>query len=322
MKKRHLRILTALVLALGMLMSCCSALAARSEETWSWSVTRQPTCTQGGERVGRSSYGNSKVESTPALGHNYGPYTPVVEATESSPGTMRATCRRCGNVHTYTYYLPGTYYPGDNRPEDTPTIAALEEILGDIGYDVGRPDGKYDSATSDAVSHIQQIAGTESTGVAYPSTMEILLQCWQETQGISRTRHTDCYPNGDGTHTWFTDERPGLTEDCRFGEGEAYGSGTVYTCQDCGQIRVDFTYRNRPVSMYIPESTGAMPLPIRKPLSLSAISGEEKDENGLPLEVWTLDTAEEIMALNPYISGVTSDCLHAGRILEEAYLSR
>lgn len=45
-------------------------------------------------------------------------------------------------------------------------------------------------------------------------------------------------------------------------------------------------------------------------------------ENGLPLEVWTLDTVEEILALNPYISGVTSDCLHAGRILEEAYLSR
>lgn len=45
-------------------------------------------------------------------------------------------------------------------------------------------------------------------------------------------------------------------------------------------------------------------------------------ENGLPLEVWTLDTEEEILALNPYISGVTSDCLHAGKVLETAYLSR
>ena len=31
---------------------------------------------------------------------------------------------------------------------------------------------------------------------------------------------------------------------------------------------------------------------------------------------------EEILALNPYISGVTSDCLHAGKVLETAYLSR
>lgn len=38
-------------------------------------------------------------------------------------------------------------------------------------------------------------------------------------------------------------------------------------------------------------------------------------DNSIPLEVWTVNAEEEIKNLNPYISGVTSDCLHAGRVL-------
>ena len=39
------------------------------------------------------------------------------------------------------------------------------------------------------------------------------------------------------------------------------------------------------------------------------------EENGLPLEVWTLDGIDQILALDPYISGVTSNCLIAEDIL-------
>ena len=38
----------------------------------------------------------------------------------------------------------------------------------------------------------------------------------------------------------------------------------------------------------------------------------------LPLEVWTVDTAEAILELDPYITGVTSNTLIAGQILEES----
>ncbi len=34
-------------------------------------------------------------------------------------------------------------------------------------------------------------------------------------------------------------------------------------------------------------------------------------ENSIPLEVWTLDSVEDILSLDPYISGVTSNCLIA-----------
>ncbi len=41
-------------------------------------------------------------------------------------------------------------------------------------------------------------------------------------------------------------------------------------------------------------------------------------ENGLPLEVWTVNSHRDIRNLNKYISGVTSDSLIAGKVLYEA----
>lgn len=37
--------------------------------------------------------------------------------------------------------------------------------------------------------------------------------------------------------------------------------------------------------------------------------------NSMPVEVWTVDTEEEILALNPYVSGVTSNTLKASEVL-------
>ena len=37
----------------------------------------------------------------------------------------------------------------------------------------------------------------------------------------------------------------------------------------------------------------------------------------IPLEVWTIDSEEEIVALDPYVNGITSDNLIAGKVLCE-----
>ena len=42
-------------------------------------------------------------------------------------------------------------------------------------------------------------------------------------------------------------------------------------------------------------------------------------ENGLPMEVWTVNDANIIKKLNPYVSGVTSDNQIAGKILYDLY---
>lgn len=39
--------------------------------------------------------------------------------------------------------------------------------------------------------------------------------------------------------------------------------------------------------------------------------------NKLPLEVWTMDTEADILALDPYVSGVTSNTVHAGKVLQD-----
>lgn len=40
-------------------------------------------------------------------------------------------------------------------------------------------------------------------------------------------------------------------------------------------------------------------------------------ENGIGLEVWTVNSADSIKSMNPYITGVTSDSVHAGKVLYE-----
>lgn len=39
---------------------------------------------------------------------------------------------------------------------------------------------------------------------------------------------------------------------------------------------------------------------------------------GLPMEIWTINSADTILSMDPYITGVTSDSLIAGKILYEA----
>lgn len=42
---------------------------------------------------------------------------------------------------------------------------------------------------------------------------------------------------------------------------------------------------------------------------------------GIPIEIWTVDTASDITSMNPYITGVTSNYLIAGKVLYEANIT-
>ena len=48
---------------------------------------------------------------------------------------------------------------------------------------------------------------------------------------------------------------------------------------------------------------------------------EECRVAGIPLEIWTIDSAATIKAMNPYISGVTSNSLIAGKVLYDANIA-
>ena len=44
-------------------------------------------------------------------------------------------------------------------------------------------------------------------------------------------------------------------------------------------------------------------------------------ENNIPVEVWTINKEKNIINLDPYVSGVSSDMLHAGRILYDRIMN-
>lgn len=67
------------------------------EHTWVEKITKQPTCTEKGEKVLVCSCGEEKKKSIPALGHDY--TARVVAPTCTEKGYTIYTCSRCG--HTY-----------------------------------------------------------------------------------------------------------------------------------------------------------------------------------------------------------------------------
>ena len=55
--------------------------------------------------------------------------------------------------------------------------------------------------------------------------------------------------------------------------------------------------------------------------SLTNVICEAYQAAGIPVEIWTVDTAANITGMNPYITGVTSNKLIAGKVLYDASIS-
>lgn len=82
--------------------------------SYSWQITKQPTCTQTGVRTYTCSCGASYTESVAAKGHNYG--TKIIAPTWTEQGYTLHTCSVCGNSYRDNYVEPpkqnadGWYY--------------------------------------------------------------------------------------------------------------------------------------------------------------------------------------------------------------------
>lgn len=82
--------------------------------SYSWQITKQPTCTQAGVKTYTCSCGASYTESVAAKGHNYG--TKIIAPTWTEQGYTLHTCSVCGNSYRDNYVEPpkqnadGWYY--------------------------------------------------------------------------------------------------------------------------------------------------------------------------------------------------------------------
>lgn len=55
--------------------------------------------------------------------------------------------------------------------------------------------------------------------------------------------------------------------------------------------------------------------------SLTSSICEAYQAAGIPIEIWTVDTASNITGMNPYVTGVTSNSLIAGKVLYDANIN-
>jgi hypothetical protein len=72
-----------------------------------------------------------------------------------------------------------TLRPGDTGDE----VAALQQALIVLGYDVGEPDGDYGPATEQAVAAFQEAEGLEADGVAGSQTLTAINEALAEQPG-------------------------------------------------------------------------------------------------------------------------------------------
>lgn len=73
------------------------------QETWDDGVvTKEPTCTTEGEKTYTCTNGETRTETIPALGHDYGDWVVTKEATCTEDGEKKHTCKREGCEHEET----------------------------------------------------------------------------------------------------------------------------------------------------------------------------------------------------------------------------
>lgn len=75
------------------------------QHTHSWdagTVTKEPTCTEAGEKTYTCSCGETKTEALPSLGHDWSDWILITDATTEHDGLKERTCSRCGEKESVT----------------------------------------------------------------------------------------------------------------------------------------------------------------------------------------------------------------------------
>ncbi len=90
---------------------------------YDYTVTKEPTCEESGERVGicKDGCGATVTETLPPLGHQYSEWVCVRKASVISGAKWESVCLICGKVITQT----GDAIP-ETAPEDTPSAWTLD----------------------------------------------------------------------------------------------------------------------------------------------------------------------------------------------------
>lgn len=104
MKKTICIIITLLLLACACVLCGCNE---HEHQFGPWSVSKEPTCTQDGEKTQFCECGEVNTQTISATGHSFGEWQDVTQASCTSEGTQQRTCTACGKTETQKIYAKG-----------------------------------------------------------------------------------------------------------------------------------------------------------------------------------------------------------------------
>jgi hypothetical protein len=114
--------------------------------------------------------GSSSTTTAPATSSN-GSHASNMTGGATAPGSAKATTgAQAARPKTTEPKLPAMARIGDHGKG----VAALQRRLAALGYEVGRADGQFGSATQHAVTAFQKVNRLDRDGVAGPKTMKAL----------------------------------------------------------------------------------------------------------------------------------------------------
>jgi len=95
-----------------------------------WTITKQPTCEEKGQKEQVCSCGDKKTQAIDALGHDWDEGRVTKQATCSQPGEKLFTCKREGCGKTKTEVIKADHVWGEKE-----TVVAPAEDKGNASYD-------------------------------------------------------------------------------------------------------------------------------------------------------------------------------------------
>ena len=142
-----------------------------------WNIAREASCTSAGLRNAVCSMCRKSInESIEREPHEYGEWIVTEEPTGSTMGRRYRKCEVCGATNEESFYPEGTLYRGMYKND---AVYELQQMLIDMGFLAGEPDGLFGANTEKAVKDAQKFAELEETGVVYPETLEAIRYLWQ-----------------------------------------------------------------------------------------------------------------------------------------------
>lgn len=150
----------------------------------SWTVTKQPTCTEDGTETRECDECHEKESrGIPATNHQWGEWTVIVPATVTEPGTEERECSQCHKKEQRTVEASGVYA---KTGESAFEVMIAKQLLQEEGLYEGPVDFTLDEPFAKVLQEFQKSQGENNvSGELTVGTLNALVSRYAENYGKS-----------------------------------------------------------------------------------------------------------------------------------------